>query len=107
MPIYEFRCKKCANQIEVFQKMSDKPPARCKKCGGRLERVISAPAIQFKGAGWYVTDYARKDQGVAAPKPEASNKTDTDKPASDDKTKDKPAAAAGGTASPTPTSTKE
>src|SRR5437764_9924810 len=60
MPIYEYRCKKCQNQIEVFQKMSDKPPARCKKCGGRLEKQISRSSMQFKGEGWYVTDYARK-----------------------------------------------
>jgi putative FmdB family regulatory protein len=60
MPIYEFRCKKCGNQIEVFQKLSEKSPTRCKKCGGRLEKMISSPAIQFKGEGWYVTDYARK-----------------------------------------------
>ena len=60
MPIYEFRCKKCNNQIEVIQKFSDKPPTRCKECGGRLEKLISSSAIQFKGEGWYVTDYARK-----------------------------------------------
>jgi putative FmdB family regulatory protein len=60
MPIYEFRCKKCGQEIEVLQKMSDKPPARCKKCGGRLEKMISQTAFQFKGEGWYVTDYARK-----------------------------------------------
>ena len=60
MPIYEFRCKKCGNQIEIIQKMADKPPTRCKKCGGRLEKMISQTAFQFKGEGWYVTDYARK-----------------------------------------------
>jgi len=60
MPIYEFRCKKCGNQIEVIQKMSDKSPAKCKKCGGRLEKMISQTTFQFKGEGWYVTDYARK-----------------------------------------------
>jgi putative FmdB family regulatory protein len=58
MPIYEYECKKCANQIEVFQKINDEPPSRCPKCGGRLEKMLSAPAIQFKGTGWYVTDYA-------------------------------------------------
>src|SRR3982750_3966190 len=80
MPIYEFRCKKCANQIEVFQKMSDKPPARCKKCGGRLEKMISQTAFQFKGEGWYVTDYARKDSvsekvesELATPEPAAKS----------------------------------
>lgn len=59
MPIYEYECKKCKAHIEVFQKVSDKPPAKCRNCGGKLERKISAPAIQFKGSGWYVTDYAR------------------------------------------------
>ena len=60
MPIYEFECRKCNAHLEVFQKMSDKPPVKCRKCGGRLERKLSAPAIQFKGSGWYVTDYASK-----------------------------------------------
>jgi len=60
MPIYEFECRKCKAHIEVFQKMSDKPPVKCRTCGGRLERKLSAPAIQFKGSGWYVTDYASK-----------------------------------------------
>lgn len=59
MPIYEFECKKCKAHIEVFQKVSDKPPTKCRSCGGKLERKISAPAIQFKGSGWYVTDYAK------------------------------------------------
>lgn len=59
MPIYEFECRKCKAHLEVFQKMSDKPPVRCRKCGGKLERKLSAPAIQFKGSGWYITDYAR------------------------------------------------
>lgn len=90
MPIYEFRCKKCNNQIEVFQKFSDKPPTKCKKCGGRLEKMISATSFQFKGEGWYVTDYGRKgsvaesvEKELAAPEPAAK---------SDDKTRKKPAA---------------
>ena len=84
MPIYEFRCKKCNAHIEVFQKLSDKQPTRCKKCGGRLEKQISAPAAHFKGEGWYVTDYARK--GSVAEKvekelssPEPSSNSDKDK----------------------------
>ena len=60
MPIYEYECQKCKSHTEAFQKLSDKPLTKCKKCGGRLEKVISAPAIQFKGSGWYVTDYANK-----------------------------------------------
>lgn len=59
MPIYEFECRKCKAHIEVFQKVSDKPPSKCRNCGGKLERKLSAPAIQFKGSGWYVTDYAK------------------------------------------------
>jgi putative FmdB family regulatory protein len=64
MPIYEFRCKKCNDQIEVFQKLSDRPPTRCRKCGGRMENQFSRTSVQFKGEGWYVTDYGRKG-GVA------------------------------------------
>lgn len=58
MPIYEFECKKCKARTEVLQKLNDKQPVKCRQCGGRLERLISASAIQFKGTGWYVTDYA-------------------------------------------------
>src|SRR5258705_9142539 len=60
MPIYEYECQKCKARSEVYQKVNDKAPTKCQKCGGRLERMISAPAIQFKGSGWYVTDYAAK-----------------------------------------------
>jgi putative FmdB family regulatory protein len=59
MPIYEYQCKKCKAHIEVFQKTTDKPPAKCRKCGGRLEKQISASSIQFKGSGFYVNDYAQ------------------------------------------------
>jgi putative FmdB family regulatory protein len=60
MPIYEYECRKCKAHVEAFQKVSDKPLTKCRKCGGRLDKRISAPAIQFKGSGWYVTDYAGK-----------------------------------------------
>ena len=63
MPIYEYECGKCGDRIEVLQKMSDQPLSRHKICGGKLSRLISAPGIQFKGSGWYVTDYARKGDG--------------------------------------------
>ncbi len=72
MPIYEFRCKKCNALTEVFQKLSDKLPSRCSKCGGRLEKLISRPSIQFKGEGWYITDYARKGSGAEKAEKEAS-----------------------------------
>src|SRR5260370_38691734 len=60
MPIYEFRCTKCNAYTEVFQKLSDKQPTRCRKCKGRLKKLDSKPAIQCKGEHWYVTDYARQ-----------------------------------------------
>ena len=60
MPIYEYSCKKCGAHMEVMQKVSDKPPARHAKCGGKLEKEWSRTGFQFKGSGWYVTDYAGK-----------------------------------------------
>jgi putative FmdB family regulatory protein len=60
MPIYEYACRKCKAHVEILQKLTDKPLTRCKKCGGRLEKQWSTPGIQFKGTGWYVTDYAGK-----------------------------------------------
>ncbi|MDT7543200.1 MAG: hypothetical protein QOE33_3104 [Acidobacteriota bacterium] len=60
MPIYEYTCRKCSAHVEALQKLSDKPLAKCKKCGGKLEKQWSATGFQFKGSGWYVTDYAHK-----------------------------------------------
>jgi putative FmdB family regulatory protein len=88
MPIYEFECQKCKAHMEVLQKVSAKPPSKCAKCGGRLERVASAPAIQFKGSGWYVTDYAAK--ATKSDKSESESTTGNDKStAGDDKKADK------------------
>jgi putative FmdB family regulatory protein len=60
MPIYEYSCKKCGAHFEVMQKISDAPLARHAKCGGKLEKEWSRTGFQFKGSGWYVTDYAGK-----------------------------------------------
>jgi len=60
MPLYEYQCKKCGHRFEKIQKFSDKPVKKCPQCGGPVEQTISAPAVQFKGSGWYVTDYAKK-----------------------------------------------
>ena len=60
MPLYEYQCKKCHSLTERIQKFSDPPLAICPHCGGELEQLLSAPAVQFKGSGWYVTDYAKK-----------------------------------------------
>jgi len=60
MPIYEYQCKKCKHRFERIQKFSDPHVKKCPDCGGSVEQVLSAPAVQFKGSGWYVTDYAKK-----------------------------------------------
>jgi putative FmdB family regulatory protein len=60
VPLYEYQCKKCHSLTERIQKFSDPPLAVCPHCGGELEQLLSAPAVQFKGSGWYVTDYAKK-----------------------------------------------
>ncbi len=60
MPLYEYQCKKCKHRFEKIQKFSDKPITKCPECGGPVEKLISASAVQFKGSGWYVSDYGRK-----------------------------------------------
>jgi putative FmdB family regulatory protein len=66
MPLYEYQCKKCGHRFEKIRKFSDKPIKKCPECGGAVEQMISAPAVQFKGSGWYVTDYARKSGAPAS-----------------------------------------
>jgi putative FmdB family regulatory protein len=82
MPIYEFECRKCKAHSEVLQKLNAKQPVKCSKCGGRLERIASAPAIQFKGTGWYVTDYGGKNgkkEKTSEEKSDTSNTTSSTK----------------------------
>ncbi|MFN8059482.1 MAG: FmdB family zinc ribbon protein [Vicinamibacterales bacterium] len=68
MPLYEYQCVACEHRFEVIQKFSDAPIAVCPKCQGAVQKLLSSPAIQFKGSGWYITDYARKDQSGGKPK---------------------------------------
>jgi len=84
MPLYEYECKKCHRRIEKIQKFSARHIKKCPTCGGPLEQVISAPAVQFKGSGWYVTDYAKSStpassssDGDSASKKESKTKTET------------------------------
>ena len=65
MPLYEYQCKKCKHRFEKIQKFSDRPVKKCPECRGPVEQLLSAPAVQFKGSGWYVTDYARKSSGAS------------------------------------------
>jgi putative FmdB family regulatory protein len=94
MPLYEYECKKCGHRFEKIQKFSDKMVKKCPECGGQVEQMISAPAVQFKGTGWYVTDYAKKSssQGASGSSGESSSKDSKDnkddKPKSDSGSKD-------------------
>lgn len=60
MPIYEYQCQECQHRLEALQQVSEPPLTTCPECSGELRKLFSAPAFQFKGSGWYVTDYARK-----------------------------------------------
>jgi putative FmdB family regulatory protein len=63
VPLYEYECDNNGHRFEVIQKFSDPPVQVCPKCGSPVHKMISSPAFQFKGTGWYITDYARKDSG--------------------------------------------
>lgn len=60
MPLYEYLCDSCHQRVEILQKLGDAPATLCPNCGGTLRKMISAPAFQFKGTGWYQTDYAKR-----------------------------------------------
>lgn len=94
MPLYEYQCESCAHRFERIQKFSDPPVDTCPQCGSAVRKLLSSPAIQFKGSGWYITDYAKKSGAPAsetkAEKSESSGDTKTEskaetKPASSTK----------------------
>ncbi|MGA9639988.1 MAG: zinc ribbon domain-containing protein [Terriglobales bacterium] len=66
MPLYEYQCKKCKHRFEKIQSFSAAPLKKCPECGGPLEKLISTSSVQFKGSGWYVTDYGKKGHGAPA-----------------------------------------
>jgi putative FmdB family regulatory protein len=76
MPLYEYQCKKCQHRFEKIQKFSDAPMKKCPECGGPVEQLLSAPAVQFKGSGWYVTDYAKKSASPMSSNGGSSDKTE-------------------------------
>jgi putative FmdB family regulatory protein len=83
VPLYEFQCEKCHHRFEKIQSVAA-PDPKCEKCGGKVERLLHAPAVQFKGSGWYVTDYAKsgnakgKSEGKATEKSDTGSSTKTD-----------------------------
>ncbi|PYR33242.1 MAG: transcriptional regulator [Acidobacteria bacterium] len=117
MPLHEYQCDACSHRFEAIQKFSDPPIAICPKCGSSVRKLISSPAFQFKGTGWYVTDYAKKDAGAKekekgaasdGSEKSAPDKPDTAKAAKPDKadTTTKPAATSS-TPSASPSSSKD
>ncbi len=88
MPLYEYQCKKCGHRFEKIQKFSDRMVKKCPECGGPVEQMISAPAVQFKGSGWYVTDYAKKSSSPGSGGDSGSKDKKDDKSKSDSGSKE-------------------
>jgi putative FmdB family regulatory protein len=103
VPMYPYRCTQCGHRFEKIQSFSAEPEKECPKCGGVLERPLTAPRLHFKGAGWYVNDYAAKSSEPAsesAPKPAETKPSTTNTESSPSTPAAAPAAAP--TASTTP-----
>lgn len=79
MPLYEYQCKKCKHKFEKIQKFSDAPIKKCPECGGPVEKLLHAPAVQFKGTGWYVTDYAAKSENSDKSKTDSASEKASEK----------------------------
>ncbi len=86
MPLYEYKCAKCGAVFELFHKVNDSSPKKCSVCRGPLKKILSPPALQFKGSGWYVTDYAAK--GGNSSESEGETKQKKDKESSKEKSSD-------------------
>jgi len=76
MPLYEYKCTKCGSVFEILQKVNDPQIKKCVHCQGPVKKLLSPPALQFKGTGWYVTDYASKGSSKPESKPESPPKKD-------------------------------
>jgi putative FmdB family regulatory protein len=77
MPIYEYLCKECNERHEIIQRFSDAPLTHCPKCGGEMKKLVSSPAIQFKGSGFYKTDYASSGSSSTAKSDSGSKTSDS------------------------------
>ncbi|HEX4004757.1 MAG TPA: zinc ribbon domain-containing protein [Acidobacteriaceae bacterium] len=108
MPLYEYRCKNCGHQFEKIQSFSAPEEKECPVCQGPVEKLLSAPAIQFKGSGWYVNDYASKSSKSMKASAESGGKS-SESGSSDSKSSDKPAASSdnsGSSSKPAPSAGK-
>ena len=88
MPLYEYQCESCGARLERIQKFSDPPLQECPTCGGKLQKLISSPAFQFKGSGWYITDYARKGDAAKDAKAKDAKDKDSSSSASESSSKE-------------------
>jgi putative FmdB family regulatory protein len=110
MPLYEYQCESCANRFERIQKYSDPPVQTCPSCGGPVRKLLSSPAIQFKGTGWYITDYAKKSSSDGSGKgagTDGAAKTESSGASSDSSSSSAAAAPAASSESKTDSSTKK
>jgi len=100
MPLYEYECEACGHRFERIQKFSDPREDKCPVCGGKVHKLQSAPAFQFRGSGWYVTDYGKKDQGAksdgssSASKDKSEKASKSEQPAKSEKSEEKKTAPA-------------
>ncbi len=99
MPLYEYQCSKCGSVFEVIQKFSDEPLTKHDGCGGDVERLLSAPALQFKGSGWYITDYAKS--GSAGTSKSSSSKDGSSSSASSSPSDSSSSSSSSSTTTPT------
>ena len=104
MPLYEYECDSCGHRFEVIQKFSDAPIDKCPTCGSSVHKLMSSPAIQFKGSGWYITDYAKKDSATAT-KAGASKEGSTSAPDSAKSSTDSSASSTPATTTPSTSKT--
>jgi putative FmdB family regulatory protein len=110
MPLYEYECGACGHRFEQIRKFSDPPVDVCPKCGEpKVQKLVSSPAIQFKGSGWYITDYAKKSSaGTEGSKAASEDKAASpETKSSTDSGSSTPASGASGTTPSTPSSTKD
>jgi putative FmdB family regulatory protein len=111
MPLYEYQCELCAKRFERIQKFSDPPIETCPSCGGHVKKLMSSPAIHFKGSGFYITDYPKKsstdsttsssESSASAGEKPAGEKSAADKPSGDKPAGDKPSSTTGTSSSST------
>lgn len=82
MPLYEYQCTQCGERLEILQKISDPPYSHCPKCGSDMKKLLSSPAIQFKGSGFYKTDYKSSSSSSSSSETKTETKSDSSKPSS-------------------------